>query len=108
MIASATKPLPRAYFHRPGKDRPQNTFQRQNAAAVRARSKAKYHANPATAKAINAEWQREHPEARREHVSRWWKRNKHRPEVKQRNAVKSRVRYWRTKARKVRESLKVM
>jgi hypothetical protein len=56
---------------------------------------------------MSALWAEKHPEARREHARRWWRKNKHRPEVKQRNAVKSRVRYWRTKARKVRESLKI-
>jgi hypothetical protein len=56
------------YFHRPGKTRTQDRFQRQSATAVRARSKAKYHADQEKAKAINAAWQREHAEQHREAV----------------------------------------
>lgn len=63
---SATKqPLPRVYHHKL-KDKP--GFQRQNAKTVRRRSRATYHADPEKAKAINAEWAKKNPEARREAV----------------------------------------
>lgn len=105
--ADMIRKSPPAYFHRPGKNKRQNRFQRQDGAAVRARSKAKYHADPEKAKAINAEWHKAHPEAHREHVRRYWQRNKHRPEVKARNARKSRIGYWRRKVRKIRAGLKI-
>ena len=60
------KTLPSVYHHQV-KNRPQG-FQRQNAKTVRARSKAKYHADPEKAKSINAQWQRENAEKHREAV----------------------------------------
>jgi hypothetical protein len=90
------KTLPPAYHHKV-KNRPQG-FQRQSATAVRARSKATYHADPEKAKAMGAGWAKENPEKRREYSSLWWKRNKHRPEVQEANRLKARRRYARRKA----------
>lgn len=70
---NATKALSSTFFHRPRKTKPQDRFQRQDANAVRARTKATYHADPEKAKVINAAWYAEHPEKRREHVKRWWR-----------------------------------
>jgi hypothetical protein len=87
--ATTTKrKLPTKYFHRHGKDKPQDRFQRQDADAVRARSEATCAADPATAKAINVKRQNEHPSEHVEHVSRWLKRDGQRPEVKERNGLK--------------------
>ena len=78
---SAPRKRPAVYFHKVKKLK--NGFQRQDGEAVRARarvsSKARYHADPKTAKAINAAWAKANPEKRREHVRRYWQKNKHGP-----------------------------
>lgn len=69
---------PRAYFHKVKNQK--HGFQRQNGEAVRARSrvssKAKYAADPTTAKAINAAWAKANPEKRREYVRKHRAANK--------------------------------
>jgi hypothetical protein len=67
------KTLPSVYHHKVKKC--PLGFQRHDAKAVRARSKATYAANPEEAKAISAEWYVAHPEKRREYVRKSRQRN---------------------------------
>lgn len=98
---------PAAYFHRPGKTQPQDRFQRQDGPAVRARSKAAYKANPTLAKFMGALWAEKHPEKRRESSALYWRRNKHRPEVKERNRIKGKLQRARKRIKRAWESLKI-
>lgn len=62
---SAGKDKPEFYHHKV-KDKPVG-YQRQDANAVRARSKAAYRRDPERAKVISAKWYGKHPEKRREY-----------------------------------------
>jgi hypothetical protein len=68
MNAARTKKLPAAYFHRPGKSKRQDCFQRQDGPTVRKRSKAAYEANQKLAKFTSVLWREKNPGRHREHV----------------------------------------